>query len=216
MIRRYLFAYIWVLPLLLGACATPAPSTVPTTAATTASVPTPAADMPGATMPAETSAMPTEAVEATTMIQTTSTITIQDPFVRPSVDLPTNTAGQGGGGGGGGGTPLFGEGTSLIFMILINQSSTDDVLTSVTTDVANTVEFFFTEPVRQISLVEQIAIPGSGAVVVGEGQGYHIVLTDLTRELRVDDTVTFTLTFQNAGDVTVTAPVRLPREIVQP
>ncbi len=213
MTRRSLFACIWLLPLLLGACATSAPSAVTTTADTSANVSTESAGMPVATIPAETPAMPTTQAEPTTVIQVAGTITVQAPLVRPSVDLPTDTARQGQGQEG---VPLFGEGTSLIFMVLINQSGTDDVLTNVTTDVANTVEFFFTEPVRQINLVEQITVPGSGAVVIGEGQGYHIVLTDLTRELRVGENVTFTLTFQNAGDVTVTAPVRLPRDVVQP
>jgi len=55
--------------------------------------------------------------------------------------------------------------------------------------------------------VTAIAVPAGGEATLAPG-GLHIMLIDLTRELTPGDEVTLTLTFEKAGDITVTAVVR--------
>ncbi len=55
--------------------------------------------------------------------------------------------------------------------------------------------------------IDKLEIPAGGKVELKPG-GYHILLIELTRELKVGDKVEITLTFEKAGDVKVTAEVR--------
>ena len=59
----------------------------------------------------------------------------------------------------------------------------------------------------QMQEVESIEIP-AGETVVLEPGGFHIMLLDLKRELTPGETVEVTLTFETAGEQTVTAEVR--------
>ena len=55
--------------------------------------------------------------------------------------------------------------------------------------------------------VDRITIPADGTRILKPG-GYHIMLIDLARALRVGDTFPVTLRFERAGTVKVTAEVR--------
>jgi len=55
--------------------------------------------------------------------------------------------------------------------------------------------------------VDRVEIPAGGTVELKPG-GYHIMLIGLTRELQVGEQIEITLTFEKAGEVTVTAEVR--------
>ena len=55
--------------------------------------------------------------------------------------------------------------------------------------------------------VDSIELPAGEEVALEPG-GYHIMLLDLVAPLEVGDTFEITLTFENAGEVTVTAEVR--------
>lgn len=57
--------------------------------------------------------------------------------------------------------------------------------------------------------VDQIDLPAGEVVSLAPG-GYHVMLLDLTAELAEGDEIEVTLTFEKAGEVTVTAPVRQP------
>jgi copper(I)-binding protein len=52
-----------------------------------------------------------------------------------------------------------------------------------------------------------IEIPSAGLQMLKPGS-YHIMLIGLNRDLKSGDTFEVTLTFANAGDITVTIPVR--------
>lgn len=55
--------------------------------------------------------------------------------------------------------------------------------------------------------VEKIPVPADGTVELKPG-GYHVMLFDLKKALAVGDTVEVTLTFEKAGQMTLTAEVR--------
>ena len=55
--------------------------------------------------------------------------------------------------------------------------------------------------------VARLEIPAGGTVELKPG-GYHVMLIDLNQELKAGATIEITLTFEKAGDVTVTAEVR--------
>jgi copper(I)-binding protein len=57
--------------------------------------------------------------------------------------------------------------------------------------------------------VESIEVPADGSVALEPG-GYHVMLLDVKKELVPGDTIEVTLTFERAGEVTVTADVREP------
>jgi periplasmic copper chaperone A len=55
--------------------------------------------------------------------------------------------------------------------------------------------------------IDKLEIPAGGKVELKPG-GYHIMLIDLTRELKAGETIEITLTFEKAGEVKITAEVR--------
>jgi hypothetical protein len=55
--------------------------------------------------------------------------------------------------------------------------------------------------------IERLEIPAGGTVELKPGS-YHIMLLELTNELKAGDKVEITLTFEEAGEVKVTAEVR--------
>jgi hypothetical protein len=55
--------------------------------------------------------------------------------------------------------------------------------------------------------IDRLEIPAGGSVELKPGS-YHLMLIDLTAELKVGDTIEMTLDFEKAGPVTVSAEVR--------
>jgi copper(I)-binding protein len=64
-----------------------------------------------------------------------------------------------------------------------------------------------TSPMMGMRPIERLEIPAGGTVELKPG-GYHIMLIQLVQELKVGDKIEITLTFEKAGDVTITAEVR--------
>lgn len=62
-------------------------------------------------------------------------------------------------------------------------------------------------PMMQMQPVEEIAVP-AGETVSLEPGGLHLMMLDLAAPLEVGTTIEITLTFEQAGDVVVTAEVR--------
>jgi periplasmic copper chaperone A len=62
-------------------------------------------------------------------------------------------------------------------------------------------------PMMQMQPVEEISVP-AGETVTLEPGGLHIMMLDLAAPLEVGTTIEITLTFEQAGDVVVTAEVR--------
>lgn len=55
--------------------------------------------------------------------------------------------------------------------------------------------------------VESVPVPAGGTVMFAPG-GYHVMLVELVKPLEVGTSVPLTLTFKDAGEVTVSAEVR--------
>lgn len=55
--------------------------------------------------------------------------------------------------------------------------------------------------------IERLEIPAGATVELKPGS-FHLMLIDLTQELKVGETIEMTLSFEKAGDVKVTAEVR--------
>jgi copper(I)-binding protein len=136
-------------------------------------------------------------------------ITVQDAWVRPA--------------------PMEG-GNGAAYMMITNGGAEDDALLGVSADFADRVEVHetFTTGAEEsgegmgdtgdmegmeggemmgMRPVESITIPAGGSVTLEPG-GYHVMLLGVQQVFDEGDTVTLTLTFQNAGEVTVEAPVR--------
>jgi copper(I)-binding protein len=96
------------------------------------------------------------------------------------------------------------------YLSIENTGDQADTLTAVSADVEGTVELHETSMVdgqAEMKPVEGgLEIP-AGETVVLEPGGYHVMMTDLATPLEVGDTVAVTLTFQEAGDLTVEAKV---------
>lgn len=61
-------------------------------------------------------------------------------------------------------------------------------------------------PAMMMQEVDEIALPAGEKVSLAPG-GYHVMLMKLVAPLKVGTEIVVTLTFKNAGDVTVTVPV---------
>lgn len=125
----------------------------------------------------------------------TAKIMLDDPFARVS------TAGSKSG---------------AAFMTIMNSTDTDDRLIAATTDIAERVELHTHQEdangvMKMLHVEEGFAVPAGGMHALARG-GDHIMLMGLTQSLSHGDTISVTLTFENAGDISVDIPVDLERK----
>lgn len=99
------------------------------------------------------------------------------------------------------------------FMIIKNNSDAADKLIKAESDVAKMVQIHLSEVdangVSSMHEVEGVDVPAGGSAELKPGS-YHVMLIGLKQDIQEGDTVSITLTFQNAGKVTVEAPVKTP------
>ncbi len=127
-------------------------------------------------------------------------------------------------------------GAGAAYMVIENKASAADALIGAASDVAKAVEVHETyevaseKPMESTGMggmespmasggmdmgsgmmgmrkIDSLPIPAGGTVELKPG-GYHIMLIDLTRELKAGEKIEITLKFEKAGDVKVTAEVR--------
>jgi len=95
--------------------------------------------------------------------------------------------------------------------VAIKNANATDTLVSATSDVAANVELHTVISEDGVMKMRPVAggieIPGMGVQMLKPG-GFHIMLIGLNNDLKSGDTFAVTLTFANAGDITVTIPVR--------
>ncbi len=101
------------------------------------------------------------------------------------------------------------------FMQISNGAGQDDRLIAAQSDIAARVELHTHEEqdgvMRMVHVEEGFAIPANGMAHLKRG-GQHVMLMGLAEPLAQGDTVTVTLTFEQAGDVTIDIPVDNERQ----
>ncbi len=106
-------------------------------------------------------------------------------------------------------TPPLADQPGAAYLVIQNNGAADKLL-SVTSDVAQMIELHQSMEsggMMSMSPVPNIPIPANGKVELKPG-GFHMMLMNLTRPLKTGDKVQFTLNFETAGKILVTADVR--------
>ena len=99
------------------------------------------------------------------------------------------------------------------YFIISNATNTEDRLLSINTDVASAAEVHMSmgdaNGVMSMQMQEAVAIPAGESVDFKPG-GLHVMLVNLTRDLKPGETITLTLNFKETGNVVVEVPVKEP------
>jgi copper(I)-binding protein len=104
------------------------------------------------------------------------------------------------------------------FMTLKNMSARDDELVSASSPVANSAELhthLMEGDIMRMREVPSIDVPAGGSVSMQPG-GLHVMLMGLKQPLRQGEVFPLTLTFANAGPITVEIPVKGVSEMPPP
>ncbi|MFY9838719.1 MAG: copper chaperone PCu(A)C [Xanthobacteraceae bacterium] len=101
--------------------------------------------------------------------------------------------------------------TGVVYLTLENKTSTADRLTGVSSNVAAQVQIHEMAVVDGVMQMRQVAgglpIPAGGSVIL-KPSSYHVMLIGLKRPLVAGETLPLTLTFANAGNISITVPVQ--------
>ncbi|MCA0922290.1 copper chaperone PCu(A)C [Pseudooceanicola nanhaiensis] len=103
------------------------------------------------------------------------------------------------------------------FMVIQNQGATeDDRLIGVASDIAQKVELHTHQDMgggvmKMVHVEEGFEMPADGELRLERG-GKHVMFMGLTRPMKQGESFDLTLTFEKAGDVTITVPVDLERK----
>lgn len=101
--------------------------------------------------------------------------------------------------------------TGAAYMTLDNKTNIVDRLTSVASDIADKVQIHEMSVVNGVMemrpLADGLPVPAGGSVVLKPGS-YHVMLIGLKKPLTAGETFPLTLTFEKAGNISVTVPVQ--------
>jgi periplasmic copper chaperone A len=101
--------------------------------------------------------------------------------------------------------------TGAAYMTLDNKSGTADRLTGVSSDVADKLQIHEMKVENGVMKMREIAgglpIPAGGSVALKPGS-YHVMLIGLKKPLTAGEKFPLTLTFEKAGNISVTVPVQ--------
>lgn len=107
------------------------------------------------------------------------------------------------------------SGTGVVYMTITNDGGVDEELVSASTDRSSAVEIHETivenEVGRMMPLDGPLVIPVGESVSLEPG-GLHVMLVGLTDDIQLGDTFEVTLTFAEAGDVTIPVTAVLDAE----
>lgn len=201
--KRFFLFTLFVTTLLLAACVPPmaAPSAPAVTTANGLQIVDPWARQ--AQMRSEDAMPASSSMTTTTSMSTTApmsaTLPVSETMAMSNNAPLTGTMGVGMGGAMG-----------AMYMTIRNPSGTPDRLIKAQSDVSKVVELHnvaMKDGIMSMYPVEAIEVPANGEAVLKPGS-FHVMLIGLTRDLVAGETMTVTLTFEQAGDVTVQAPIR--------
>ena len=118
-------------------------------------------------------------------------LTIQDAWVRPA------RAGENG----------------AAYFVITNGTTADDTLLSITSEIASATEVHMSmgdaNGVMSMQMQESVTLIARDKVEFKPG-GLHVMFVNLTRDLKVGDTIPLVLNFENAGSLTIDVPVKAP------
>lgn len=102
------------------------------------------------------------------------------------------------------------------FMLIHNSGETADRLIAVSSDAAARTELHThledgNGVMRMVHVEEGFELPAEGMIAMQRG-GKHVMLMGLNDAMEQGETVTITLTFEQAGDVVIEVPVDLERQ----
>lgn len=101
--------------------------------------------------------------------------------------------------------------TGAVYMTIDNKSGAADRLTGASSAVADKVQIHETKVENGVMQMREISgglpIPAGGSVVLKPGS-YHVMLTGLKKPLTAGATLPLTLTFEKAGNISVSVPVQ--------
>jgi periplasmic copper chaperone A len=101
--------------------------------------------------------------------------------------------------------------TGAVYMTFDNRSGIADRLTGASSDVADKLQIHEMKVENGVMQMREVAgglpIPASGSVVLKPGS-YHVMLIGLKRPLTAGEKFPLTLTFEKAGNISVTVPVQ--------
>ena len=101
--------------------------------------------------------------------------------------------------------------TGAVYMTIDNKSGTADRLIGASSDVADKTQIHEMKVENGVMQMRQIPgglqIPANGSVVLKPG-GYHVMLIGLKKPLAAGEKLPLTLTFEKAGNISVTVPVQ--------
>ena len=106
-------------------------------------------------------------------------------------------------------TAKAGDNTAA-YMLLKNTSATADKLVKAEFAGAGMVELMITtmkDDKMQMETVMELEVPASGEIVLKSG-GNHVMLMNLTQDLKEGETAKVTLTFASGNSVTVDMPIK--------
>jgi copper(I)-binding protein len=101
-------------------------------------------------------------------------------------------------------------GRGAVYMRITNTGTLSDYLVGASSPAARTVEVHETVmegAMSQMRPVARVEVPANGELVLKPG-GYHIMMMDLERDLKVGDVIEVTLSFEKSGRITISVPVR--------
>jgi copper(I)-binding protein len=108
-------------------------------------------------------------------------------------------------------SPVANTGTGAAYLTIRNTGGTADTLITAATDASQTVEIHAMEIVDGVMSMRELEngleIPAQGDVVLEPG-GYHVMLVNLNHDLNPGSSFELTMTFANAGNITITIPVQ--------
>jgi copper(I)-binding protein len=103
------------------------------------------------------------------------------------------------------------DGNSAAYMLLSNNTATDDELIGVSCDAAMAAEIHLsqvdTNGVMQMTPQESVPLPAGGELELRPGS-YHIMLIGIKQDFKTGENITLTLHFKNHADITLTVPVQ--------
>jgi periplasmic copper chaperone A len=101
--------------------------------------------------------------------------------------------------------------SGVVYMTLDNKTNAADRLIRASSNVAAQVQIHEMSMVNGVmqmrQLVDGLPVPAGESVVLKPG-GYHVMLIGLKKQLAAGETLPLTLTFEKAGNISVTVPIK--------